>query len=451
MILMMMAILLQGCRNEDATATAEMPPPFAIIDTSEVSIAEGPIPCRQGADDLDYICEVYKAVVDADDPETTLDDPLQSTHVLLVVRKKKDIPWDHRWITFHSGGHGRGYGLNFGGVAPGAYIPGGDGYGDDLIRWYNELGYVTVDVIWECPEEVGERCYDTPFAGWVPEYDNGTGWFRNTRGAGYVGVGSRTKAIVNWVLANNGGQRVCSHGHSSGSGRLITALTRYRAESSFDTVVFDGGPVFAYIPWYCGITDDGDPGNGFTTPGPLGPKPAEYDIEAYNIKLSDNYDNARDPNNGEGETRYLNCSNHVWHEVAMMADSNFYKTAERDFSTVDLAVVLGGDDTTLASIHARLWFQGYTYETESISALSAKSLLIRQGYCSNFTDQNATYEANSNTYPCTDWDPIQFPMANAVDYLPDLAKVQHPTARSLEGATVLFNTMQLTCELEPFP
>ncbi len=67
------------------------------------------------------------------------------------------------------------------------------------------------------------------------------------------------------------------HCHSSGSGRIMTTLTRDGGEKFFNTVVFDGGPVFAYIPWYC-ETDN----------GPLGPRPENYTIDGGNYGINVN-------------------------------------------------------------------------------------------------------------------------------------------------------------------
>lgn len=417
------------------------------ISTEEVNLGSGAIPCETQSDADHYDCLLFKAIIDADDSAVAQDDPLQPTNVVLAVRKKKETPWENNWIVLEAGGHGSGYGITFGSVAPGEYIEAGDGYGDDLIRWYNDAGYITLDVVWECPDKVaGNPCYGTALAGWVPEYPHGTGWFRNTGGAGYIGASSRTRAVVQWVMANNGNRKVGAHGHSSGSGRLMTLLTRYNGAPLFDTIVFDGGPVFAYIPWYCGMTDDGDPNNGIATPGPLGPKPSEYDIEAYSANgpsgFRDNYDNARDADNGEGSDPYRNCTNSLWDEATMMEDSNFYRASSRQFSGLHLAVVLGGNDNSPAASHARLWFQGYTYGAESVSALSAEDIVFYQGYCDDVTTSGGSYTVNTQTYPCTHWDRALFSTADAVLYQADLARVTHSTAESIEGATALFNAMR---------
>jgi hypothetical protein len=427
-------------------AWANHPVTSPVASSAEVKIQQA-IACHNG-DQQEYACVNLMAVVDADSFITGLDDPLEPTNVILSLRYKKDAPLTRRWILFEAGGHGNGYGPLFGRVTPGQYAAGGRGYGDDLIRWYNESGYVTVDVIWECRDRsFGDPCYNSSLAGWVPAYPNATGWFRNSGGAGYVGTGSRTRAVIEWAVQNNGGRRVGAHGHSSGSGRLITALTRYQAENLFDTVVFDGGPVFAYIPWYCGIEDDGDPNNGVATPGPLGPKPLTFDIEAYGDGFRDNYDNARDPNNGDGASPYRNCTNHVWDAAPMLEDSHFYQASDRDFPSVDLAVVLGGRDVTPAAAHARLWFHGYAYGIESITGLKARTVTLQQGYCPDPHHPTATYLANENEHLCSDWEPENFPSAASVRYVADLSTVGHQTASSYGGARTMFNTMLTTLEL----
>lgn len=443
-LMLFSVVLVSGLQAQTPTP---LPTPF--ISTTELAI-DSVTACEIQSDASTHDCFYIKAVVDANDPSVSFDDALDKTNVVLVVRKAKTTPWNNRWVVLESGGNGRGYGITFGGVPPGEYIADGVGYGDDLIRWYNDIGYITLDVVWECAyRQVGSPCYNTSLAGWVRPYSKAaTGWFRNTGGAGYVGASSRTRAILQWAMANNGGSKVYANGHSSGSGRLMTTLTRYNGASLLYRVVFDGGPVFAYIPWYCGITDDGDPSNGIVTPGPLGPKPPQYDIEAYSPLFRDNYDDARDKNNGTGLTPYKNCTDHVWDEAGMMEDSNFSApSSSRDLAGVKIGVVLGGKDASPASAHARLWFQGYG----SVPPLSATYLAIWQGYCADVTSSSLKYTANTQKYPCTDWDKTQFPTADFVWYpetalnYPSLANVGHDTAKSKDGAMAIFLMMSDLC------
>jgi len=260
------ALLVGGC----GTASTGKSNAIELVDSAEVTIIES-VPC-ESPDKSKYTCLNLKAIVDADASNQPLDDALNPTNVILSVRLKKGVSLRNRWIVFESGGHGNGYGPESGNVPPGHYQEGGRGYGDDLIRWYNEQDYVTLDIIWECPSgQPDAPCFgNTALENWVPVYPHGTGWFRNTGGAGYAGAASRTRAILDWVRANNGGKKVGAHGHSSGSGRLMAVLTRYRGESYFDTMVLDGGPVLTYFPWFCGITDDGDPDNGVIACGYFG-------------------------------------------------------------------------------------------------------------------------------------------------------------------------------------
>lgn len=401
-----------------------------LVSTAEVTIVSGPFIGNATSDSATHVSRIYKAIVNADDPSTNLDDALLPLNVLLTIRYKKGIPLTNRWIVLESGGNGLGYCVGFGVTSPGNYVPGGS-YGDDLIRWYNDSGFVTFDITWEC-RETGSNppCGNPLISGWVPPYSpQSSGPLRNTGGSGYIGMASRTRAILQLVLTNNGGKCVGAHGHSGGSGRLITTLTRYGGEKFFNTVVFDGGPVFAYIPWFCEIT-------GNPQPGPLGPVSAMYNIMGEGITQG-NYDEASDSNNYQGPNNYTKCVSNLWDSAGMMANSNFFQATDRDFPGVNLVVVLGGIDNSPATPHARLWFNGYTYGAYTIPSLSAKTITIIQGYCAS---TSGNYTANT-IRPCTDWAKSLFPTTDTIIYDATLVNVSHSTAASFAGATAMFRAM----------
>ncbi len=147
------------------------------VSTSEVTIAGGPYVGNASSDFATHVSEIYKVIIDADDPNTTIDDMLTPLNAILTVRYKIGTPLTNRWIVFESGGSGRGYAQTFGSVKPGDYVAGGN-YGDDLIRWYNDSGFVTLDVTFECDNT---NCSDPNLIGWcLPYTTEATGWMRNT-------------------------------------------------------------------------------------------------------------------------------------------------------------------------------------------------------------------------------------------------------------------------------
>ena len=423
-----------------------------LVSSAEVTLVEGPVSCGS-PDAAVHLCGVFKARIETpvatsgpiDDP--TLDDAAQPTNILLVVRTPSEAALcSSRWIALDAGGHGNGYGPAFGKVPPGHYVPGGAGYGDDLIRSYNDAGYVTLDIIFECRDKPGEPCNGTPFAGWAPEYPLGSGWFHILGGTGYVGAGSRARAVYEWALLNNGGNRICAHGQSSGTGKLMAVLTRYGGEHLFDTVVHDGGPVMTYTPWYCGGMSE----------GPLGPMPDEFPVDSCNRDpvtgqctqlFPENYDCARTPGNNENQCSYRNCRDGVYDEFSFLADSHFYRASTQAFPTLDLGVVLGGQDNSPARHHSRLWLAGYAYGDVSIPGLSARSITLKQGYC---TDTATTWAQDRS---CDEWNLSRFPGIGGPGrgYDARLVGVGHDTARSQNGMNVIREVMLATCEATPAP
>jgi hypothetical protein len=366
----------------------------ALASTAELTLVDGPHPCG-AVDAASVACGVFRARVEKplsssgplDDP--ALDDALAPVELLLAVRAPLGDMCGRRWILFDAGGHGQGYGRSFGGQAPGKLQPGGAGFGDDLIKSYNDDGYVTVDVIWECPDQGATApCgSSTPFAGWAPLFPAGSGWFRNTGGAGYIGAASRARVVYEWAFANAGGKKLCAHAHSSGSGRLVATLTRYGGTSLFQSVVFDGGPVWAYAPWYCGVDA-----------GPLGPRTDTFPLEA-GSGFRFIYDCARSPGNNETACSYESCTKSSYDATAFLADSSFH-AGTHALPATHVGVALGELDTSGAGPHARLWLSGYGFGSLALPGLTAASVTVRQGYC----DETEASYVDGGTRSCSEWD-----------------------------------------------
>ncbi len=428
-------LLLAGPFAGRALAAPSCAASFAeLVSSAEVRLIEGPI--DGGADDDDeFFCGIWKASVRRPLPDRgpeddeSLDAAAMGTNILLVVRAPLGVaPCDVRWVTFDAGGNGEGYGPTFGRVPPGHYVAGGAGYGDDLIRSYNEAGFATVDLVWEC----SGLCSGTAFADWAPRYAMGSGWYHNLNGTGWVGAASRAREVYGWVRWNNGSQRLCGHAHSSGSGRLIAALTRFNQDFLFDTVVFDGGPVFAYLPWYCGFDE-----------GPLGPRPDEFVLTAGDPFR---YNCARSTGNNESVCDYDRCGGTMYDEQAFVADSSFLLASERYFPQTDVGIVLGGSDTSGAPEHVRLWLAGYGYDVYSIPGLEAQSLTLKQGICGDMDDE---YQSKGGVRSCDDWNLDKFlgvTNAEIRGFDGRLVGTGHDTAATQGGKEVLQELMLATCE-----
>lgn len=395
-------------RSIQSVVGAECAGLASLTSTDRLELVNGPLPCNQDPSDT-AVCGIFEATAlggagtigPFDDPD--LDENLLDRPVLLSVRAPNAEAFcdGSRWIVFESGGPGRGYGPTFGNTEPGEYVEGGDGYGDDLIAWHNDQGSVTVDVHWRCPTPTCAPAHD----GWVPGPDAGEqaqAWFADTGGTGYVGTGSRALAVHEWAFAN-AGQKLCAHAHSGGSGRLITTLTRYGGEDLFDTVVFDGGPVFAYIPWYCHLDD-----------GPLGAVDPKFPINACDRATgtcaqsnAQIYDCARSSDNAC--LTYTSCVDGTFDQT-MIEDSNFIRATDRSFDDTNLGIVFGGQDFSPAPAHARLWLSGYDNGVAQIPALSAKQIVVRQGSCPSEQGIYVTKRVTDlGPRDCTDWDPAGFP------------------------------------------
>ena len=415
-----------------------------LVATEEVTIVDGPFPC-DSPDDGEVICGIFEVTVHTppsdvgplDDP--TLDDTVGNLNVLLTVRApSKEALCSNRWIVLDSGGNGPGYTIAYGGVSPGNYYEGATspvpqsspGYGDDMIRAYNDLGFVTMDVTFECPQNY---CAGKPYEGWVPSKSpqGATAWYFETFGSGLIGASSRARALYEWAYENSG-QPLCAHAQSSGSGRLITVLTRFDMLDRFDTVVFDGGPVFTYTPWVCGIEGANQP---------LGPPPSFWVGGRDDEFVQKIHDCAYSPGSNATNCPYQQCRDHILDPAKMIPDSNLVKAVNRDFPGIKIGMVIGGADTSRASGNILLWLGGYEYGGTSYRYLSGAEMRLRQGYCPS---SSGVY---LSTRPCSNWDSSNFPAieesGNGFDSR--LQGVEHETTRFEGGMEVVKETMLQWC------
>ena len=409
-----------------------------LLDTSEIVLVEGPFDCgNMDSDEVD--CGIFKALIEVPHPQSgplddpTLDDDLLPLPILLTVRIPRDVPCalnQAPWVTFDSGGPGQGYAIKFGNLLPGQYVP-GEFYGDDLIKAYNDRGAVTIDLTFAC-----STCDDTPYAGWVDsDPEGGNGWYLDTNGTGYIGAASRARAVYEWAMTNNGGRRLCGHGNSSGSGRLISVLTRFDGDRIFEAMALTGGPVWAYIPWYCGVSD-----------GPLGPPNRDrFDIFGED-RGGDIYDCAQSEGSNAEVCSYDRCGALDYDGRNWLSDSNFFKARRQSFPDFSLAVLLGGDDASPAPDHARLWLEGYRHERWSIGGLEPSSLFLRQGFCDE-EDGEYRQGAGGESRPCEHWDGKNFPGVSdgSRGFDSRLVGVGHGTPLFESATEVILEFMSQSC------
>ena len=285
------------------------------------------------------------------------------------------------------------------------------------------------------PHECSQTgCGGTAAEGWSPGYPSGcSGWAHNTNGAGSLGMASRAHAVYAWAYAQSA-NRLCANAHSSGTGRLMLALTRYGAAEFFEAIVFDGGPVWTYFPWVCGNAGD----------GPLGPLDPEYNLTAP-TGFRTLYDCCRTEGVNEEAIAYDACRTSTYDGDAYLGDSNFImEGSARDFPDLEISIVLGSDDLSPAQEHARLWFAGYEADRLSIPPITAREVTLTQGYCPN---ARGTYNTGvAAPRPCSDWSLESLPGLTAGGYDRRLVGVSHSTTEHEAGAAVVGERMLATCD-----
>lgn len=260
--------------------------------------------------------------------------------------------------------------------------------------------------------------------------------FRDTGGTGLLGTGSRAGAVYEWAHANSG-RSLCAHAHSSGSGRLMTWLTRFDTGDMFDTVTFDGGPVFAYSPWVCGTT---------TGDQPLGSPPDWFVTgnDGGNQFTNAIQDCAHTPGSNQSACSARPCRDHTVDDV-LLKDSNLLRSDGHSLDGIDLHVVLGGSDDSSASRVVMLYLRGYSHGGSTWDPFTADSIDIVQGYCSSTA---GTYAMGSHTLDCGLWDSGLFPgVERDTQYDPRLIGVDHSTTRFEGGMEVVLEQSLSTCEL----
>jgi hypothetical protein len=435
-------LALAGCgASEEAPAGGVAPSCLGglatLASTSELTLVEGPVDCAS-PDASEVRCGIFKARVEtpapssgpSDDP--SLDDTALPIPVLITVRHRPDVATcSARWIALDAGGFGAGYAPSFGEVPPGHVVPGGGGYGDDLIRAYNDAGYVTADLSYDCPENEGGPCARAELAGWLPPAMGGgtqvgRAWYRDTDRTGFTGSATRSRAFYAWAHAQGGGRPICAHAQSSGSGRLNTTLTRFPTAHLFDTIVFDGGPVFLHPPWLCGIDE-----------GPLGPRPQGF---LPSQVFAQTWDCAMSPAPNEKTCAFRACKDAAYagNEEAFLRESVFLHAEHRSFPELDVSVVFGGADDSDAPQSAVLWLTGYAFGATTLAPLEARSITVRQGFCAAAT---GSYQTSRS---CQDWAAVTG--AADLGYDARLVPAPHETASDPGGSEVLRERMLATCE-----
>ena len=370
-----------------------------LTSTDKLTLVEGPLPCN-ASDDKEILCGIFKARIEATGEEAP-------KHVILAVRTKSTQELcSNRWVVLDAGGFGDGYAATFGDAPPGGYSPKGQ-YGDDLIRRYNDLGYVTVDLVYQCEKEA---CDTFAYGDWVAQQPAGTAWFENLNGTGWLGAAQRSLSVYEWAHEQSG-EQICAHAQSSGSGRLIGALTRLEAESLFDTVVFDGGPVFNYTPWICGVDE-----------GPLGPSPLRTSRNQDGIIVARTLDCALTLGDNTQSCSANDCAGNQYSQN-LLQSSMWYLASTLNFTDLDIGIALGGQDKTNAPWSVKLWLSGYDYNDKFIPPLSAHSITLKQGYCED----------------CALWDQDT--------YEDRLRDAPHGVSETEGGAEVLEELLTHTCEL----
>lgn len=413
-----------------------------LFSTGEITLIEGPLNCESNEG---MLCGIYKVIIES--PNTPnypvenpgLDDLALPIEAILVVRTNTQQSFcDNRWVVFDAGGYGQGYANTFGSVLPGKFEEGGKGYGDDLIMSYTKKGYVTVDLMFEHPNLPPQGLKNGDPHGlslWAKSYNYGRAWFRNLNNASFLGSASRSRAVYDWAYQNSGNNKICAHAQSSGSGRLIGALTRLDSEDMFDTIVFDGGPVFSYMPWICAIDD-----------GELGSRPEEYfDISVVksSVVTSTSISCAHTVGDNENSCNYDYCFNSEY-DPLMLEDSFFVTASDRDFPDIDIGIVMGGADKSNAFINVMLWLGGYSKSNgDWLSYITAKSITLKQGYCGN---SDGDY---LGMFPCSNWDNSNFPSITNLDtYDNSIINTGHALTEVVEGMNIVQEIMLDNCELE---
>jgi len=407
-----------------------------LYSTGEVTVFNEGAPQDCGADD-GAICALYKLTIsiapDTWGPEEDegLDDDVGELNAWVAIRVPDEAALcSNRWMILDAGGEGLGWAPSFGKTPLGQVDLDNDFYGDDMIYDYNQAGYVTVDVAWGCDPSDG-TC-PSAMEGWLNDPKQGAPWTQGTGGTGPLGVVSRTLALYDWVYQNSGNRRLCAHAQSAASGRLFTALSRYGAEDLFDTVAFDGGPVWAYMPWSCGI-DDGD----------LGARPDADQGTSGGGAPARNMDCMMSGTGPDLACAVTACTQGRPHD-GLDLGSNVLADADFDFGDLDVIVVMGGADDSGAWRQVPLYLGDYADGPDQApwpwrTRITANQVKVSQGLC------NPTV----NDWRCDHWDESNLTSFYGWAFEQDLKDAPHATAQDAGGAQVMQSMMLSSCELTP--
>ncbi len=350
--------------------------------------------------------------------------------------------FDSRWVTFEPPSTGRTL------TVPPGWM-GSEGFNDDFIGSHNIAGYTTLEFGWDCPDRVGvePHCEVLP-AGvqtWMAQNDHhGNPWALDLEGEGYLGTALRVAALQRWAHAQSG-RKLCAHGYSGGSGRLIGALTRDDNDLLHDTVVLNGGPVWSYIPWSCGIDTE------------VAPLPGRWDGGSPEVLL-ENYDESRrcdDPQLCDPDYHACRLGDF---EPGMLDDSLQF-SAERTELRLDLGVVLGGADLSSAWKNVVQYLSDVALDGTWMPALTEAQgfgdghVALRQGYCEQPEDEFVSCNSNGadcQLESCEVWSAEGFPGVAedaGTSFSEHLIEVGHGVPEFEEGARLLLEMMTRTCEL----
>ncbi len=365
-----------------------------------------------------------------------------TVHVMLVERgatsKREDAPT----VLIETGGSGVTL------TSP----PGMARYDDEndathYIQLLNNVGYRTLEIDWYCPPTWRGDVYcgamPEAVADWMgdPVEDeptwHGEGWTANLEGTGLPGAGQRSAAIYRWAAERAPGS-TCIHGHSGGSGRVIAAIALDGAGELFDGALFTGGPVWSYLPWYCGIDEPEGYIPGWWSVGDL-------DFEA------DRYEDTRScspKRAAEDETcpqNFTACREKRYDPV--MWEDSLQCSGATEALDMEIGAVIGGADVTTAWKQVLQWMGGIQVGDTTCPPMGESTdrdgLILRQGYCADdsesFQGCDGT-EASCRAYSCSLWD-----LPGGRSYDADLADVGHQVMDYPKGAQVAVSVLAEVC------
>jgi len=329
---------------------------------------------------------------------------------------------------------------------PGWVQPEGEYRLDDYIQALNDAGYRTVEVAWHCPGEWkdqphcdGLRSSVEDFVHKTVEADDviGKGWAANLEGAGLPGVAVRTRVIYDWIAASATGP-VCAHGHSGGSGRMVATMSMAGAAELFQGVLFTGGPIWSYMPWYCGVDE------------PAGSIPDWWEGGSLEDAVH-RYEDTRSCTPDARETQpdcpeeFDDCRNHVANPV--FVEDSLQCAPGLDVLDLEVGIAMGGADVSSSWKHLMQWINGIEVGLTPCPAMAEApgrdGLALRQGFCDVGTAVFLGcdgYPGSCGAFSCEPWDAVE-----GRGYDASLAEVGHDVMAWPEGTAVSLALMEQVC------